>query len=536
MESFSYVPPFADEHIVAIAQRRGIIAAGETFSDAFERVAERLASVDTALGGRGMPSFRKKLQGALGSGRLGLSSQLLASAGRNDRVAACTVLAVPHGSDGPRLRALVADAAAASEAGMGCGIDLTEFTDPAGVAVKVNDALLRVHRGLVAQGRRPPAFMLTCSAGHPRAIEFANAKASADFGAWVANISMMFGDDGAVYEGLRETIAAAAHRNGEPGVLFSAPVEEDNPTPEYRVVSTAPCAEVFMAPGERCVFVSVNLAAHVTGGVFDWGLFAESAALAVRVADNAVELAIDGASSVVAARRRVGVGICGLHTSLMAQRIPYAAGRAFAGAVAERLVYAAHAEACRLAAVRGAFPAWAESRWRDLTWLRRKSAARSGAISAQAWAKLEENILRHGVRNAVVVAYPPTGIVSELLGVSKSYEPHFDLRGRNGSLRPEVAAVGGRLSSVSDDGQVAGVDGSHLLACARQISPGVHLDMHAQISRLADEAGSKTINLPAAATVDEVAVLMDRVRQMRLKGLTVFRDGCLSESRREVAA
>ncbi len=68
-----------------------------------------------------------------------------------------------------------------------------------------------------------------------------------------------------------------------------------------------------------------------------------------------------------------------------------------------------------------------------------------------------------------------------------------------------------------------------MLACARQLSPEVHLAVHAAFGGFADEAGSKTVNLPATATVEEVAGLLDESRRLGLKGLTVFRDGCLSE-------
>ena len=53
--------------------------------------------------------------------------------------------------------------------------------------------------------------------------------------------------------------------------------------------------------------------------------------------------------------------------------------------------------------------------------------------------------------------------------------------------------------------------------------------VHAAFSLLADEAGSKTVNMPATATVDDVAALLDRARESQLKGITVFRDGCLDE-------
>ena len=79
---------------------------------------------------------------------------------------------------------------------------------------------------------------------------------------------------------------------------------------------------------------------------------------------------------------------------------------------------------------------------------------RCGAIPTSAWRDLEGLLLRDGIRDAVVVAFPPTGIVSELLGVSKSYEPHFELQVRGGGLRPEVALAIELGEHIGPDGQI----------------------------------------------------------------------------------
>lgn len=538
--TYRYAPPFQDADVLALARRRGVLAEGEDFPQAFARVVGAVAVLDAALEGARDERFEQELADALEQGRIGLSSQMLTAAGRGTEVAACTVLRVPGGSDDERIRALLARATEASEAGMGCGIDLSSFDDPAGALHLLNEALVRLDRLLVGRGRRPPAFMVTCNASHPRVHEFLHAKAGADFGAWVANISVRFDGDDAQWDAMRDVVARAAHADGEPGVLFGSVAEADNPTPQYALESTAPCAEVFLAAGERCVFVSVNLAAHVVPGRgFDVLGFERSVRLAVRVADAGVELAAVGASEIVAARRRIGVGVCGYHSALISLGLPYGASKPFASAIAERLLYQAHRTSAHLARRRGPFPAWADSRWRDANWVHRKATARGGWVSPHDWRTLEAAIADGGVRNAAVVAFPPTGIVSELLGVSKSYEPHFDLRlpvGRGGErtrrVRPEVAAAlvddPASLAALADtagDGQLPGAGPADVLACARQISPVHHLEVHAAFCALADEAGSKTVNLPRSATVEAVADLLDAARAAGLKGITVFREG-----------
>lgn len=540
-----YRPPFDDPYVESVARQRGLLASGESLLDGIERVAAGLAELDAAICAN-PGSFASDIRDALTSGRIAVSSQLFAAVGRSTNAAACTVLPVAGTNDSERVQRAVAEATVASTYGMGCGLDLSMFDDPAGAAVSINKAMHDVHEHLTACGARPPALMLTCSSAHPRIEEFIGVKRDVDFSGWVANISVRVAADDLVWARLRPLIAEAAHRNGEPGVLFQHAADVDNATPTVELTSTAPCAEVFLSPGERCVFVSVNLAAHVVGGAFDWERFVDSVRLAVRAGDAAVELAADGAASVVAARRRIGVGVCGFHSALIRMGIPYSLSAGIAAEVSEVLTYTAHRASADLAMERGAFPMYDQSRWTDEVWVSRKACHRAGAVSADDWTRLLSDTISTGMRNAAVVAYPPTGVVATLLGVSRSYEPHFTLVGRTGiastaetALAPEVSALlarhpegvelVGMIMDPAGGHQVPDAGEDEVLACARQIPPMAHMAVHAAFSLLADEAGSKTVNMPATATVDDVATLLDSARESQLKGITVFRDGCLDE-------
>jgi ribonucleoside-diphosphate reductase alpha chain len=544
-----YMPPFADAHVESVARRRGLLAPEETFLDGIERVARGIAALDEPLGGDS-GTFAADVHQALISGRIGVSSQLFAAVGRSTEAAACTVLPITGTTDTERLRRAVAEATAASNLGMGCGLDLTPFDDPAAAAAAINAAMRDVHAKLVAAGTRPPALMLTCSSTHLLIAEFVNVKQDADFSRWVANISVRMTGDDLEWQRLRPLIAQAAHRNGEPGVLFQNIADSDNPTPRIALTSTAPCAEVFLSPGERCVFVSVNLAAHVAAGTFDWDAFRGSVRTAVRTGDAAIELAATGASPVVAARRRIGVGVCGYHSALIRLGIPYALSARFASTAAEVLTYTAHRASADLAIDRGPFPIFGESRWREHAWVNRKASRRVGAVTPADWARLATDVTTTGMRNAAVVAFPPTGVVAELLGVSRSYEPHFTLVGRTGiastsqmTLAPEVIdelAARDRGQAMADlimdpvnGHQVPGAPPHDVLACARQIPAGIHMDIHAAFSLMSDEAGSKTVNMPATVSTADVEALLDRARESQLKGITVFRDGCLSDGKNE---
>lgn len=549
MASTTYILPLDDPEVIRIARQRGLLAADETLRQGHQRVAVALGELDRTLGGDA--GFASELLEALLAGRIAVSSQLFAAAGRSEHAAACTVLPSVGSTDDSRLQRLLAEAAAASRRGMGCGADLTDFDDPLGALIRLNDATRELGTQLATDNLRPPALMVSCRADHPQIEDFIRAKANADFASWVANISVRMTGNDLEWQRLRPLLAEGAHRNGEPGVLFQDVADADNPTPQLALTSTAPCAEVFLAPGEACIFVSVNLAAHVRLGIFEWEKLNASVALAVRTADAAVELAAVAGAPIVASRRRIGIGVCGYHSALIRLGIPYAASSTFAGHLAERVTFAAHHASANLARIRGPFPLLDESRWTDPTWVARKAERRVGAVDPQAWDALARQIAHSGIRHSAVVAYPPTGVVALLLGVSRSYEPHFSLAGRTGvasrfeeRLAPEVSEVLARRSNGAElamrindatDYQLPGAAPTHLLACARQIPPRTHLAIHAAFAGLADESGSKTINLPASTTVREVEDLLEVARAEGLKGLTVFRDGCLTEKKENAA-
>ena len=551
MPSTTYIPPLDDAEVIRIARQRGLLAADETLRQGHKRVAIALGELDSSLGGDA--GFAGELLDALMAGRIAVSSQLFAAAGRTEHAAACTVLPSAGANDDSRLQRLLAEAAAASRRGMGCGADLTDFDDPLRALITLNHATRELATMLAANNLRPPALMVSCRADHPRIEDFIRAKWNADFTKWVANISVRMTGSDLEWQRLRSLLAEGAHRNGEPGVLFQDVADADNPTPQLAITSTAPCAEVFLAPGEACIFVSVNLAAHVRRlGVFDWEKLKASVTLAVRTADAAVELAAAAGAPIVAARRRIGVGVCGYHSALIRLGIPYSTSATFANHLAERITFAAHCASVGLARSRGPFPLFDDSRWTDPIWVTRKANRRVGAVDPRAWEALAGRIAASGIRHSSVVAYPPTGVVALLLGVSRSYEPHFTLAGRTGvaskfeeRLAPEVSEVLARTpgtaelaTRICDPGngyQLPGATPTHLLACARQVPPKTHLAIHAAFTGLADESGSKTINLPATTTICEIEDLLEIARAEGLKGLTVFRDGCLNEDKENAA-
>jgi ribonucleoside-diphosphate reductase alpha chain len=68
-------------------------------------------------------------------------------------------------------------------------------------------------------------------------------------------------------------------------------------------------------------------------------------------------------------------------------------------------------------------------------------------------------------------------------------------------------------------------DLERLFVTALDIAPDRHLAIQAAFQRHVDNAVSKTVNLPAAATRGDVAALYRRAWELGLKGVTLYRYG-----------
>ncbi len=69
-----------------------------------------------------------------------------------------------------------------------------------------------------------------------------------------------------------------------------------------------------------------------------------------------------------------------------------------------------------------------------------------------------------------------------------------------------------------------------LFPTAGDLTAAAHLDVQEAFQRHVDNAVSKTVNLPADATVEDVRAIYVSAWRRGLKGVTVFREGCKGEA------
>ena len=329
-----------------------------------------------------------------------------------------------------------------------------------------------------------------------------------------------------------EAIVRSAWQTGEPGILFLDRLTKDNPCPgQGEIESTNPCGEQPLLPYEACNLGSINLVRHLrrtgTGYALDRAKLEQTIRTAVHFLDNVIEVnqyPLPEIDAMTKKTRKIGLGIMGFADMLLYLGIPYDSdeGVAMASQVMELVQTIGHQESQRLAQVRGPFPLFAESVYRD------------GAP----------------LRNATVTTIAPTGTLSIIAGVSSGVEPVFayayyrnvmdntHLIETNQILKDKLTELGlysdELMRQIIEHGSLAHVEGipeavKRVFVCAHDVSPIWHVKMQAAFQQFTDNAVSKTVNFPNSATQEEVAEVYRLAYELGCKGTTIYRDGSRDE-------
>jgi len=325
-----------------------------------------------------------------------------------------------------------------------------------------------------------------------------------------------------------DRIVRRAHATGEPGVCFIDRVNRDNPTPHLgRIEATNPCGEQPLLPYESCNLGSVNVSRFVrhSDSTLDWDALGEAIALAVRFLDDVIDAShypIPKIEELTKGNRKIGLGLMGFADALVLLGMRYDSQKA--EAFADRLAAFFREEARKaseeLARQRGPFPNYEES----------TRHTPDGRI----------------LRNATCTTIAPTGSISLLAGCSSGIEPIHSLvterRALDGQtyveLHPLLRQLGEEKGWMSGEVRAALLEGvpvaeipgipeplARVLVTAHEAAPEWHVRIQAAFQRHIDNAVSKTVNLPATATVEEVDRIYHRAYERGCKGITVYRDG-----------
>ncbi|MEM3154078.1 MAG: vitamin B12-dependent ribonucleotide reductase [Candidatus Woesearchaeota archaeon] len=400
-------------------------------------------------------------------------------------------------------------------------------------------------------GKRRGANMGILRCDHPDIIEFITAKSREDI---LQNFNISIAATDAFMEAVQkrndydlvnprtkekvrkvnaaeifDLIVANAWRTGDPGMVFIDEINRKNPTSGTGMIeSTNPCGEQPLHPYESCNLGSINLTNMLKNGKMDWDKFKKTIHKAVHFLDNVIDVnkyPLPQIEMVTKANRRIGLGVMGYAELLINLGIPYDSDKAiqFGEKLMKFLNDEARKASNKLGEERGSFPNFEKSTWK-------------GKVKA--------------TRNATVTTIAPTGTISIIAGATSGIEPLFAVTFvrdvMEGTHLLEVNPSFERIArkrgfyskslmmKIAKTGKVTGMkevprDVQRLFKTALEIKPETHVKMQAAFQKFCDNAVSKTINLPANATPQDIKKAYLLAYKLKCKGITVYRYGSKKE-------
>lgn len=289
------------------------------------------------------------------------------------------------------------------------------------------------------------------------------------------------------------------------------------------------CGEQPLLPYEACNLGSINLGKFVEDRdgkpFFNYHDMREVVRLSTRFLDNIIDAnnyPLPQIREVCTRNRKIGLGVMGFADALFKLHIPYNSeeGINFGEKIMEFVQKESHQMSEELSQERGVFPNWKGSRW--------------------------EKEWKRPMRNACVTTVAPTGTISIIANCSGGIEPMFSLAFyRNvldGQRFPEVNDVFADVAKekgfyseelinrIAEEGSIQHIgeipeEIRHVFVTARDIHPKWHLRMQAAFQKNCDSSISKTINFDHSASKEDIKSIYDMAYDLRLKGVTIYRDG-----------
>lgn len=574
MYSSKFIPSPAAENVL----RQGIIIGDEeSAADMIERVVDTAFTAESQFGTT--ERVRERLSQEFGemcdNGEVVMSTPVLTNAGRYSEkpLTACTMPPVDLRGDLKNVKSMIDTL---HQQGMGTGFNLGDTQDP----VSMLDYLNRVAVTGSQSGMedRPVGNMAIIPVRHPKIQEFIDAKreSARDGSTWKFNISIDVDDEfmsavGAddfieLSDGTKvratsifDQIGEAAYLSADPGLIFLNRMNDRNPTPGIGLYeTTAPCAEVGLAPGETCQFGYINLGKFLKrdGDKYsvDYDKLATTSRMMTRVLDNCLELSLQNYTTpksehIMRLKRKIGVGICGVADLLVKMGVSYSSDEAVKG-VQDAIAwvnYNSKLASIDLAGERGSCGAMNLLNIGARYPMNRHTTERplidklfsdmdTKMVSGDDWSKLAQSIKSsRSLRNVTTTALPPTGRSSLVIDASTGIEPHFSFTDASESVIAPVADYLG-IQGIAVDrfidikrGRVAPTESEKaaidICENATAISAVSHLNMASGVQMVIDEAVSKTVNMPAETTPSDVQNIYYKAWQDGMSGITIYREG-----------
>jgi ribonucleoside-diphosphate reductase alpha chain len=370
-------------------------------------------------------------------------------------------------------------------------------------------------------------------------------------------------------------IAEAAHACGDPGMQFDTTINLWHTCPASgRINASNPCSEYMHLDNSACNLASLNLMKFIDDrGEFDVRAFRHAVDVMITAQDIIVDNSsypTDEIARNASAYRELGLGYANLGALLMALGMPYDSdqGRSYAGAITALMTGESYLQSARISEQMGPFAGYAPNREPMLKVIERHKAAAYKLdpthvpldllrAARESWDDALKLGSCAGYRNSQATVIAPTGTIAFMMDCDTTgIEPDIAL------IKYKKLVGGGMLKIVNntvpralkrlgyDSKEVQEIveyldenetiEGAPQLAdahlavfdCAfkpragaRTIHYNGHLKMMGAVQPFISGAISKTINMPAEATVDEVAEAYVTAWKLGLKSVAIYRDG-----------
>ena len=418
--------------------------------------------------------------------------------------------------------------------------------------------------GLIGMRGRRGALMITLPVDHPDIEDFIDVKndlSKVNF----ANISIMISDDfmdavendgvwtmkfevedtGEVItktikaRKLFRKIAESNHKMAEPGILFWDRVQSYHIKSEdenFEFSATNPCGELPLDEGGSCLLSSINLSEYVLNpftenAIFDYKQFTTDIPHIVEFMDDLLEegiqyLPLEQQKESARKYRQIGIGVMGLADMFIKMGITYGnfESNVLISIIMDVMSNTILQSNALLAKERGVYPEYS-SEVLNSTYL--ESVANDITMRM---------IGKYGLRNSQLLSIAPTGSISTMLGVSGGVEPIFAISHNRkseslGDGEDVVYKVYAQI--VQDYMEVSGTTKEDELpeyfVTSHDIDYRDRIEFQGAIQTYVDNAISSTVNLPNSATVEDIEKVYQLAWMCGLKGVTVYRDGCMRE-------
>jgi len=368
-------------------------------------------------------------------------------------------------------------------------------------------------------------------------------------------------------------MAEAAWACADPGIQYDDTINEWHTNPETgRINASNPCSEYMSLDNSSCNLASLNLMKFLKAdGSFDVKNFVKVTELVITSMDISIcfaDFPTQAIGETTRNFRQLGIGYANLGALLMASGLAYDSdgGRALAGAITSLLTGVSYRRGAELAGIVGAYNGYARNAAAHTKVMRKHQNATESAKSVSTldkdvwseaikqWATGNSLGEKNGWRNAQASVLAPTGTIGLMMDCDTTgIEPDlalvkFKKMVGGGSMQIVNQTVPLALKKlgytdetieaivayIAENGNIIdapGLKSEHysVFDCAmgiRSISAMGHVHMMAACQPFLSGAISKTVNLPADATVAEIEEVYYQGWKLGLKALAVYRDNC----------